>query len=743
MRRLTTFLVIILLFIPLLALNFTVKAQEEEWQIETAGPNYDIFFNTADPIQKMFVSAPQRVQNSTGDWVDYIYSWNESKQCHVVQTGLIAGKIFLSGYASFWTPDLSEEIVKSEKWEEWKWDGSNWKSATLNNPISFEVTQNTTGVYIEATRSTSKPTGILTVIYHFRTGQSLKHWVYWDLEALDQTVEIKQVWDLAGSITKCKIDNVEVSESGTYNATRFLFFNETNPFMVLEDQSIMFDKLNPTSLDFAGKKVIYTFSNWTLAQGEILEIDPTTTTYYATASASGYNQYGPDDFYPPTSYSQYLNTGYAVGQVYESTYEKYTTYDGIVIIDTSPIPDDATISSATCKVSMVDDHSDTDFNVVISPGGSISTSGWTGQESVSVSPGAVSKTGNTGFSLSSSRYGTEPTGEEYVVLGGGQLEVTYSVPPPPTQYYLTVTTSHSTQTGQGWYYDYMTAYAGVVSGIVSGGTGIRYVFTYWSGDASGTNYAQSNGISMTSDKTAVANWKTQYFFDVDSAYDSPTGEGWYDSGTTTVNSTVTTPFGDYNTTGWTGTGSLESGGTTNSNTTGVFTILEYSTVQWNWVTSGGGGEENGGEGNGEEEGPPSGSGTEESDIEQILSASDPVDAAGKTVYAVTSNMFAGFLLFFMLLGVGVAYYFDSLLWVILLIVFVVLAVNFIFVFVVLPLDLIPEISFIEPFLLRLPRLELSTYALSFQAFLQLAVVGSLLVICFTPIVLVSWKRMYQ
>jgi hypothetical protein len=79
-----------------------------------------------------------------------------------------------------------------------------------------------------------------------------------------------------------------------------------------------------------------------------------------------------------------------------------------------------------------------------------------------------------------------------------------------TQYYLTVSSAYGTTSGQGWYNSSATAYAGLNSGTVSGGTGIQYVFTSWTSDASGTNYAQSNGIIMNAPKTATANWQTLY-----------------------------------------------------------------------------------------------------------------------------------------------------------------------------------------------------------------------------------------
>jgi hypothetical protein len=79
-----------------------------------------------------------------------------------------------------------------------------------------------------------------------------------------------------------------------------------------------------------------------------------------------------------------------------------------------------------------------------------------------------------------------------------------------TQYYLTVTSPYGTTGGEGWYNTSTTAYATLNTGVVDHGNGTRRVFTNWGGDASGTNYAQSNPIAMNEPKTAVANWKTQY-----------------------------------------------------------------------------------------------------------------------------------------------------------------------------------------------------------------------------------------
>jgi phosphoribosylcarboxyaminoimidazole (NCAIR) mutase len=101
-----------------------------------------------------------------------------------------------------------------------------------------------------------------------------------------------------------------------------------------------------------------------------------------------------------------------------------------------------------------------------------------------------------------------------------------------TQYYLTVSSTHGTTGGEAWYDEGSTAYASLSTGIVPGGTGTRYVFLSWAGDASGANYAQSNPIIMTGARTATVNWQSQHYLTVSSAHATPSGGGWYADGTT-------------------------------------------------------------------------------------------------------------------------------------------------------------------------------------------------------------------
>lgn len=99
------------------------------------------------------------------------------------------------------------------------------------------------------------------------------------------------------------------------------------------------------------------------------------------------------------------------------------------------------------------------------------------------------------------------------------------------QYYLTVLSEYGTPNGAGWYNVGSTAYASLNSGVFDYGNDTRRVFTSWSVDGSGDNYAQSDPILMNSPKTAVAGWKTQYYLAVRTIPTGITtvlGEGWYD-----------------------------------------------------------------------------------------------------------------------------------------------------------------------------------------------------------------------
>jgi uncharacterized repeat protein (TIGR02543 family) len=150
------------------------------------------------------------------------------------------------------------------------------------------------------------------------------------------------------------------------------------------------------------------------------------------------------------------------------------------------------------------------------------------------------------------------------------------------EFYLNVTSPYDAPGGDGWYIAGSTAHATLANGNASGGTGIRYVFTGWSGDASGTGLT-SDAITMNSPKAAVANWKTQYYLKVNNGgYGAASGEGWYDSGTPATFSINPTIIGEgegkrYVFTYW-------SGASTSTNPSDNILMNEPKTVTANWKT---------------------------------------------------------------------------------------------------------------------------------------------------------------
>jgi len=155
-----------------------------------------------------------------------------------------------------------------------------------------------------------------------------------------------------------------------------------------------------------------------------------------------------------------------------------------------------------------------------------------------------------------------------------------------TQYYLTVENGgHGTSGGEGWYDANTNAHATITPLTVAGTSGTQYVFAGWSGAATGSG-SPSDDILMTGPKTATATWTTQYYLTVASDHDTPTGEGWYDSGATpSVGMTDTTVSGgtgvQYVFTGWS---SSDTGGYTGSDASHSVTMNNPITETANWKT---------------------------------------------------------------------------------------------------------------------------------------------------------------
>jgi len=101
------------------------------------------------------------------------------------------------------------------------------------------------------------------------------------------------------------------------------------------------------------------------------------------------------------------------------------------------------------------------------------------------------------------------------------------------EYYLNVSSLVSGAGGSGWYPAGATVTATVSNQYYAQGPGERLAFQGWSGNATGT-LLTSDPILMDGPKTAVAQYATQFYLDVSSAYGEVAGAGWYDAGTNAV-----------------------------------------------------------------------------------------------------------------------------------------------------------------------------------------------------------------
>ncbi|MFH1421314.1 MAG: hypothetical protein ABIH42_01150, partial [Planctomycetota bacterium] len=156
-----------------------------------------------------------------------------------------------------------------------------------------------------------------------------------------------------------------------------------------------------------------------------------------------------------------------------------------------------------------------------------------------------------------------------------------------TQHELTISSLYGAPLGAGWHDEDATVSCSVTS-PESGGEGVRYVCTGWTGTGSvpETGDTASTGDWIISEPSSVTfNWKTQYRLTAGpDDYGDPQGTGWYDEGTTVLSSvTSSIPVEEgirYFCIGWTGTGSAPETGTDAE--TGDFTINEASSVTWIW-----------------------------------------------------------------------------------------------------------------------------------------------------------------
>ena len=133
-----------------------------------------------------------------------------------------------------------------------------------------------------------------------------------------------------------------------------------------------------------------------------------------------------------------------------------------------------------------------------------------------------------------------------VGYSGTERNATVTVKSPITEtvvwgageYYVQVTSPYGSVLGAGWYASGATATVSVDTAI-STGPGRRQSFLQWNGQGNGSYTGALNPatVQVNAPLVQTAEWKVEFFVDVQSEYGEPSGEGWYrEGGTATIRS---------------------------------------------------------------------------------------------------------------------------------------------------------------------------------------------------------------
>ena len=101
-----------------------------------------------------------------------------------------------------------------------------------------------------------------------------------------------------------------------------------------------------------------------------------------------------------------------------------------------------------------------------------------------------------------------------------------------TQYYVTVVTAHSSSPSTGWYNKSLVISVSMNEEYVNITSDSRWLFDYWSGNTTGSDYTGSIPFAIDGPKTIYANWQLQYLVTgLTVGRDWPIRYWWYDEGT--------------------------------------------------------------------------------------------------------------------------------------------------------------------------------------------------------------------
>jgi hypothetical protein len=250
----------------------------------------------------------------------------------------------------------------------------------------------------------------------------------------------------------------------------------------------------------------------------------------ATGTVFTYN--GSPVTYAFMPYNVWVNSGASVSFTFSSTVSSSTSGTRFVLYSSvsSPVTINGPVTISSTFI--------TQYYVTVSTAYSYGLGeGWyTVGSTAQISLGSSTVSGGVGTQSAFASWSGSGSGS----YTGSSLSPSFAVNGPitetavwTTQYYLTVYGVYATSSGSGWYNSGATA-SFSTDASVPGGTGVQVGFGSWVGSGSGsyTGSTRSATCTMNAPITETANWNTQYYLTVNSAYGTTTGSGWYDSGAT-------------------------------------------------------------------------------------------------------------------------------------------------------------------------------------------------------------------
>lgn len=290
LRRFTPFLLFFLMLFSLLQTSNVRVAYAQEDPIDggitdprakvnatyARGDSWEV---SAKEGYWIWSSQPRWVYNESR-FVPYIFEDHYvTDGYYQVQSGLIGARIY-DTYATYYDPYMQEVKVYNEIWEVQKLKSGKWDNIGIVSGVLTWHIRLVEGT-VNITKTYDTWAGVLKIVYSFEDGEPLKHTITWLSELTTvETYRVVQSWSGIAA-AKIKSETEEATDNTIIDAPYFEFLYADGSLCVKENQYSAEKYLQPTSFEFVTGNQIkcdFIFSNWTLSNGQSLEIDPATST---------------------------------------------------------------------------------------------------------------------------------------------------------------------------------------------------------------------------------------------------------------------------------------------------------------------------------------------------------------------------------------------------------------------------------------------------------------------------------